>query len=233
MIKLKSILRVFAIMFLSISMYSCLSVDRNIKINRDGSGEEVLKITFLKEFYEMVSSVSSLMDSTRREGFLDSLYSDEIFVSKTRESYDTIPGIKLIDIFATRNPDSSNSFTIKYAFDSIQKIGESLGQLKDSNDKSQTTVKLTPDGNDIKFLFLYQQDAPSDMPANDSLMDEMKKGMASMFGTGYINIKIEFPYRVISSNALSTDGNTLTWNYPMSEVFMTSSLRLEADMKDE
>ncbi|MEP7146629.1 MAG: hypothetical protein ABI792_06435, partial [bacterium] len=200
---------------------------------KNGSGEEVLKITFHKEFYTMISSMASLMDSSRRGGFLDSLYSDEIFLNKTRSSYDTIPGVRIIEIYASRNPDSSNSFTIKYDFDSIKKIGQSLGQLKDSNDKSRTTVTLDKEGNEVKFFYLYEQGTPSGMPANDSLMVEMKKGMAAMFGSGNINIQIEFPYRVISSNANVTEGNTLTWNYPISEIFMTSSMKLEANMKEE
>ncbi|MDQ3193471.1 MAG: hypothetical protein M3P82_00585, partial [Bacteroidota bacterium] len=210
----KKFFSAIAIVLVSISLYSCISVDRNIRINRDGSGEEVLKITFLKEFYTMISSMSSLMDSSRRGGFLDSLYSDEIFLNKTRSSYDTISGIKIIDLSASKNPDSSNIFTIKYEFDSLIKIGESLGQLKDSNDKSETTVSLDKEGSNVRFLFEYKQDSPSDMPANDSLMEEMKTGMAAMFGSGNINIRIEFPYKVISSNATAADGNTLIWSYP-------------------
>lgn len=232
MTKFKISVSVIVIMLTSISMFSCLSVDRHIKINSNGSGEEVMKITFLKEFYAMISSMSSIMDSTRRQGFLDSLYSDQIFLDKTRNSYDTIPGIKLIEMFATKNPDSSNSFTIKYEFDSIKKIGQSMGQLKDSNDKSTTLVELDKNGGDVKFLYLYEQEMPAEVPANDSLMSEMRKGMAAMFGSGNINIRIEFPYEVISSNATSTEGNTLIWNYPISEIFMTSSMKLEANMKE-
>ncbi len=233
MITLKKLISAIVFILLSISLYSCLSIDRDIKINRDGSGQEVLKITFLKEFYSMISSMSSLMDSSRREGFLDSLYDDKIFLDKTRSSYDTIAGIKIIELFAAKNTDSSNSFTIKYDFDSIQKIGQSLGQLNDSNDKSRTVVRLDPDGSDIKFLYLYEQSASAELPANDSLSEEMRKGMAEMFGSGKINIRIEFPYEVISSNATSNEGNTLTWNYPISEIFMTSSMRLEVNMKGE
>ena len=231
--KFKKYITVITFVLISISLYSCLSVDRKIKINRDGSGEEVLKITFLKEFYTMISSMSSLMDSARREGFLDSLYNDEIFLNKTRSSYDSIPGIKIIEMVASKKPDSSNSFTIKYEFDSIQKIGQSLGQLKDSNDKSQTTVVLDKEGSNVKFLYLYEQGAPAGMPVNDSLSEEMRKGMAAMFGSGNINIQIEFPYHVISSNAVFTEGNNLSWYYPISEIFMTSSMRLEANMREE
>ena len=108
-----------------------------------------------------------------------------------------------------------------------------MGQLKDSNDKSTTIVELNKNKGDVKFLYLYEQETPADMPANDSLMAEMKKSMAAMFGSGNISIRINFPYEVTSSNATSTEGNTLIWSYPISEIFMTSSMKLEASMKDE
>ena len=72
-----------------------------------------MTISFMKEFYTMMSSMASIMDSARKEAFLDALYSDDIFINKTKSGYDSSPGIKISDIYSKRNPDSSNSFVIK------------------------------------------------------------------------------------------------------------------------
>lgn len=227
-----SILALTILIVLTFTLSSCLSVDRQIKINTDGSGEETMRITFLKEFYSIMSSMSEIMDSTRRQSFLDSLYSDQIFLNKTRESYDTIPGINILDIHTERGLDSSNTFVIKYQFDSVSKLGQSLGQLKDSTDKSVTTVEFFREGRDHKFLYSYVQGTPlTEDVENDSLIEQMQNSLAQMFGAGNVSIQIEFPYDVVSSNATSTNGNILTWNYPMSEVFMKSRMDLEALMK--
>jgi hypothetical protein len=230
----KATLIVLTILLMCTSMNSCISIDRKIKINKDGTGEEIMKISFMKEFYTMMSSMASIMDSSRQQDFLDSLYNDEIFMNKTRSGYDSIPGLKISDIYSERNPDSSNSFVIKYSFDSINKIGSSLEKAieEDNKDKSQAVVTMNKEGEEIVFSYIFEQPAGGDIPESDSTMEEMKLGMAKMFGNGYINFEIEFPYEVISSNATSSDKNILKWNYPISDIFMSSRMKLEARMKE-
>jgi hypothetical protein len=225
---------VLTLLIVCTTLNSCVSVERKIKINKDGSGEETMKISFMKEFYSMMSSMASIMDSTRQKEFLDSLYNDEIFMNKTKSGYDSIPGLNISDIYSVRNSDSSNSFVIKYSFDSISKIGSSMEKTieEDNKKKSPAIVTLEKDGDEIVFSYLYEQPKGEDIPENDSLMEEMKLGMAKMFGNGYINFEIEFPYEIISSNATSSDQRTLKWNYPISDVFMNSIMKLEARMKE-
>ncbi|MBK8550104.1 MAG: hypothetical protein IPL53_03220 [Ignavibacteria bacterium] len=231
--KYKQIFNVIFLLILCVSLNSCLSVDRKIKLNRDGSGEEVLTVTFMQEFYSLMSSMTSLMDSTRRDSFLDSLYSDEIFINKTKGKYDSIPGITVNEIYSKKNYDSSQSFIISYSFDSLSKIGSLLEKTVESDDeiKSPAVVTMINEGDLVKFNYIYEQTAEEPISDNDSLNAQMKAGIAEMFGSGFVNFEIEFPYEVVSSNATSANGNILTWNLPMTEVFMTSSMKLEATMK--
>lgn len=231
--KIKATFIISTILLLCVTYSSCISIDRKIKLNKDGSGEEIMKISFMKEFYTMMSSMASVMDSARQKEFLDSLYSDEIFMDKTKSGYDSIPGLHIEDIYSQRNPDSSNSFVIKYSFDSISRIGSSIDKTFDENSKKKNSALVTfnKEGDEIVFNYLYEQPSGEDIAESDSLMDEMKLGMAKMFGNGYINIEIEFPYEIISSNATSAENRTLTWNYPISDVFMNSRIKLFATMK--
>lgn len=228
---------ILILLFISFSLNSCISVYRSIVVNKDGSGKETMKLTFSKEFYSIMGSMASMMDSTRSQNYLDSLYSDQIFINKTKEKSDSVPGIKLVDIYSEMNPDSSNSFIIKYDFDSINCLGSSLGNLDENDEDSKTTVTWNRTGNQISFLYNYEQTnsegmPDNEIPDNDSLASQMKLGMAEMFKDGGVHFEIEFPYTVISSNATSSDGNKLIWDIPLSDVFLNGKMQLEAVMSE-
>lgn len=217
---------------LSLALNSCISIDRKIKINTDGSGDETIKIVFSREFYSIMGSMSSFMDSTRRQGFLDSLYSNEVFLNKTKEGYDSIRGIKILDMTSERGIDSSNTFVIKYQFDSINRIGSSLDKLSENEDSYETTVNWIENGDNIDFNYIYQdRNQPLETEENDSLTQQMKSSLAELFKEDVITIQVEFPYEVVSSNAMSANGNILNWNFPLNDVITTGKMQLEAKLK--
>ncbi|HRA98836.1 MAG TPA: hypothetical protein PK294_00225 [Ignavibacteria bacterium] len=213
---------------------SCISISRNIKVNSDGTGSEILNLTFKKEFYDVMASMTSLMDSTRRQGFLDSLYSDEVFENKTIEKYDSIQGIKVIDLNTVMNSDSSKTFTIDYEFDDIKKIGSSLNYINENDDKYKTDVIFKEDNGKVTFLYLYEMkgdDLSEELGDNDSLAQKMKLSMAMMFEGGDFDFEVEMPYDVISTNATEQDGRKLKWHYQMSDIFTKDKISLEAEMQ--
>lgn len=219
---------------------SCISFKRDIVLNKDGSGTEHLVITFEKLFYEMISSMTAFMDPSRKEGFLDSLYNDEIFMKENLDKYDSIPGFKLLEFSSVTNQDSSKSFTFKYEFDSVYKIGKSISAVK-AQDNKLPDASISFDKSDlgnIKFRFeyinkLYQDTNVMDTnETTDSLTAEMMKGMAEMFEGGKMEIAIEFPYDIVSSNADSTSGRKLFWNSSMKNLIMNEEILLEAVMKE-
>lgn len=232
MTKLKSGFILIPVILFSVILSSCLSVNRNIKIKKDGSGEETMKITFQKQFYNLMSSMSSMMDSVRRQGYLDSLYSDELFLSQTKNKYDSIPGIKVIGLSTEKGPDSSNSIIIKYQFDSVIKIGQSMGSLKEDESSSITDVSWNKEGDKIFFNYTYEESPQEKAAVNDSTSAEIKNSMSEVFAGGSFNITIDFPYEVISSNATSREGNLLHWTYTMPEVIMQGKMKLEAVLKE-
>lgn len=219
---------------------SCISFKRDIVLNKDGSGTEHLVITFQKLFYDMISSMTAFMEPSRQEGYLDSLYSDDIFMKENLDKYDSVPGFKLLEYSSSTNPDSSKSFTFKYEFDSVYKIGKSVSAIK-AQDSKLPDATITFDNSDkenVIFRFDYSNkfytdtnEAVTDASA-DSLTAEMVKGMAEMFEGGIIEITIEFPYDIISTNADSSSGRKLYWNSSMKNLIMNEELLLEAVMKE-
>ena len=181
-----------------------------------------------------MASMTSLMDSTRRQGFLDSLYSDDVFENKTVEKYDSIQGIKIIDLSTVMNNDSSKTFTIDYEFDDITKIGSSLNYINENDDKYKTDVTFKEDNGKVTFHYLYEMkddDLTESFDDNDSLAQKMKLSMAKMFEGGDFDFEVELPYEVISTNANEQDGRKLKWNFSMSDVFTKDKISLEAEMQ--
>lgn len=181
----------------------------------------------------MMSSLAAMMDSTRRQAYLDSLYSDEIFMNETRSKYDSVAGVKILDIHSEKGIDSSNKIVVTYQFDSVSKIGSALSSLNDDNDKSTTIVTWKEESNDIVFDYLYEQRMGEieGMDMNDSLAQQMKAGFAEMFKGGSLDVQIEFPFEVVSSNAMSAEGNNLHWNYTMSDLILNGKMNLQARMR--
>lgn len=178
-----------------------------------------------------MSSMASVMDSTRRQGFLDSLYNDDIFINKTRGEYDSAEGITVTDIFSQRDSDSSNALTIKFDFDSVKKIGYSFNKMSES--KGKVFVNWEKEGGNISFRYDYSDSIPEGIYGNDSLTALMKNSLTEMFGSGKMHFEIDFPYEIISSNATSSEGSNLTWDYNISDIIISGKLNLEALMKEK
>lgn len=215
---------------------SCLSVNRNISLNKDGSGTETMTIKFGKVFYDMMASMSSLMDSASARNLIDSLYNDEEFINNTREKYSSVPGVKLLEIYSQKNEDLSNSFIIKYEFDSVQKISSSeLSKFNSPEDNSSSAeVVYEKDGGKISFSYIYSG-KPSEISQTpqDSLSDQIGMQVKDIFKDAEVTFEIQFPCEVIFSNADKSDGNKLTWNYSLSDAMSSGTMKLEAIMQDE
>lgn len=215
---------------------SCLSVNRNIYLNKDGSGTETMTIKFGKVFYDMMASMSSLMDSASAKNLVDSLYNDEEFINNTREKYNSVPGVKLLELYSQKNEDLSNSFIVKYEFDSIQKISSSeLSKFNtpDENSKSAEVI-YEKDGSKISFSYIYSgTPAEASQTPQDSLTEQIGMEVKDIFKDAEVTFEIQFPYEVIFSNADKSEGNILTWNYSLSDAMSSGTMKLEAVMQDE
>lgn len=230
-----SVVIIFAFLILTFS--SCISFKRDIRLNKDGSGSESMKITFHKAFYEIMSSMTSFMDDSRREGYLDSLFNNDLILNETKSKFDSLSGINLTGYFSEKNPDSSNSFTIKYDFDSVYKIGSSSFSALKSGSEELPAAKVFFDNSDksnIIFRYEYSNDMKgfSDSGKADSLSEQMLRNMADMFEGGMLELTVTFPYEIISSNSDSSSGNTLYWKNSIKESMLNKKMILEAVMKE-
>ena len=221
---------------IAFTLSSCLSLKREIKVSRDGSGNETMTIKFDKVFYDIMGSFSSIMDSVKSADFMDSLYKDEDFISKTKSRYDSTPGVRLLEIYSHKNEDLSNSFVIKYEFDSLKRLKSAVMNKfdKPENDNSETEIIYDKSDGKVNFRYIYSNTKQENTGDNsDTLSTAVSKDIMELFKDGEVLFEIEFPYEIISSNAVQTEGKKLIWKYSLSETMSADKMILEAVMKDE
>jgi hypothetical protein len=225
--KIKYYFLVVAAFILMIQLSSCVDIDRKIKINANGSGNEKQVLHVDKMFYDMLISLVNAMDSTKSSGLRDSLYNHEDMIGKVREDYANKTGIKLNRIEGVTNSDSSSSYYLDYDFDKVEYIGKSTNINPENIEKGgeNTEVKWVDTGNEIKFT-LKNTNPVGDNP------DDSKKDAGFLFNGKKMKISIEFPYDIKSTNAMLKEGRTAEWLFDMSELSSNpSALYLEAVLK--
>jgi hypothetical protein len=208
---------------------SCISIERAIKINEDGSGTETMTIKYTKDFFDFMRSTAMAFDSVKGKSIIDSLMSEDLFSSELKDKYKKIDGITLKNIKAKYNTDSSMTLKVNYAFDKIERLEQSvqtLGQEDETFGKGKTEILFKKDSKKILFSYKYNMNDQSD--SNKSL----RNSMASFFKDQKMTFNITFPYKIISSNATKTNGKTLTWEFDMDKMMSDGkTVDLEAEMK--
>ena len=214
-----------------LSISSCLSIERKIRINADGTGTEVQTFNIDRKFYELIYSMVQAMDSTKAASVRDSLYNHEDMLKPIRTNLSSKEGIELISLTGTTNNDSSTTYRFEYNFNDVSKIGYATNiSAKDisGEQENKSEVVWKDNGSTINFSLLYKPD-----PGDDLNQEENNKAFSFLFANKNVNFEIEFPFNIESSNAISTTGNKGTWTFPVSELMLdrTKKLYLEAVLK--
>lgn len=213
---------------------SCITLERNVKLNIDGSGEEEMKIIYQKEFYNMLGTFTMMFDSAGSQtNLMDSMYNATSEMSKLRSSFDSTKGLKLIESYSEIQPDSSNLVFVKYTFDSVYKIGQSLNKVSDDFEDQPAKITYQFEDGNIAFRYLYESPEGEAGEMGDSVKAEMMSGLASMFQNGKFRFELNLPNEVISSNATDQEGRKLVWDLPLTGIITENKLLIEAVMKPE
>jgi len=206
----------------AVLLNSCIEFDRKIKINKDGSGSEQMRIDFGKDFFDLMISLRAIGDSTSLKSYTDSLYNDEYFIGDTKEKMKNVEGIHINKLYSETNPDSSKSMYIDYDFDNIQLISQT-GYTQDENvkSKSKTITNWFEKGDKIIFEMYIE---PSTDTTNESADSSYKNLMISFFESKELKYEIEFPYDIESTNAWSYSGRKATWKFQMSDILKDENI---------
>lgn len=221
------------IFILALNLTSCISISRNIKVNKDGSGSEYVILNFDKSFFDIMTAFATIGDSSKVLEVRDSLYNDDDFISDFKQKLSNVDGLTLKEIYSSTNPDSSKTMYISYDFDKIDLLGISMGSSKDEVMTGKVTVFYEDQGENVKFSYL-QEDTRERETQSDSTYDDLMVQVAEMFKGKEAVYNIEFSYDVFSSNAQLQDGRLLKWVYQMDEMVLNgNNVYLEALLRKD
>jgi hypothetical protein len=225
------LLKFISTIFIAILFSSCISIERTIRINEDGSGKEQLTVHYTKDFFDFLTSTAMAFDSTRGKQIIDSIYNEETYTKDLKKNWKKINGINIKDIKAKMNPDSSMNLFINYTFDDIGKLSETLQSIE-KEDKtfgnSKTDVSFKKNGKKYTFNYSFQ------LSNGEDTNRSMNNSFAAFFKDQKMTFHITFPYSITSSNAQKTNGKTLTWEFNMDKMITdTNKVIMQAEMKNK
>jgi hypothetical protein len=224
----KNILKSLPLILMIFLFSSCITIERNIKINEDGSGKETYSITYAKSYLKYIIGVYSSLDSAKDKSIIDSLYNKEKISKDINEIYKKIDGISLKEVKITTNPDSSITSKVICTFNNAEIYLKGFTTIENGQDalgSCKLDVSYKKDGKKIYFIYKYKIDS---LDSNRS----MRNSLSAFFKDQKITFNITFPHTIKSSNANRINGKTLTWEYDM-ETFITGEnpIDIKVEMK--
>lgn len=195
----------------TLSLASCISINRSIKLNADGSGTEDMRMTMDKEYLLMLASFATAIDSNRKQEIMNALYNDSSYIEKIKLKEETLKGVRVIDASSVTTPDSAKVITVIYDFDDISALEYSLMGTDDMNGTTDSDILMKDNGNTVSFE--YRITNKNDMKENDEAGSSLKADIMELFKDDKLTVNIEMPYDVVSSNAHSSSGRILTWQF--------------------
>jgi hypothetical protein len=222
-------LKIFPFIISMFIFSSCISIERAIKINEDGSGKEIMTVHYTKDFFDFLSATAMAFDSVKGKSIVDSLYNKDIFEDEIKDKYKKIDGITLKEIKSKFNSDSSLTLKVNYTFDNIEKLSQtfnSLGKDESTFGKGKTEIVFKSDNKKIIFKYKYEIENQEDSSKS------IRNSLAGFFKDQKMTFNISFPNKIINSNAQKTNGKTLTWEFDMGKMMTEGKvINMEAEIK--
>jgi len=216
----------FLLMF---AFSSCISIERTIKINDDGSGKETTTIVYSKAFFDFMIGSANAFDSVKGSSIIDSIYNEKNYSDEIKEKYKDIKGIKLNEVKSKLNPDSSLTLKIKYSFDKIENITSNFRALEEEQgdfSNGKTEISFKKDGKKYNFRYKYNASEESDSAKS------IRNSLSGFFSGQKMIFNITFPYNISKSNASKTNGKTLSWEFDMDKMMSDMNIiDLKAELK--
>ncbi|CAN5483914.1 hypothetical protein BH10BAC5_BH10BAC5_24760 [soil metagenome] len=205
----------------SISLSACLNVNREIKFDASGKGNEKLTVVLGSEFMSMMAALSKMDDSGKTDP-----YDDNKFIGDITTALKEVPGITINNVSSVIGQDSSNTLKIDYNFDNIPALASALLGKESQGDSIISYYTL---GDSVYFSYIVNMNSGNAEDSSSSMNDAYKE----LFINDKLIVKFEFPYTVTSSNGTSISGRKVTWDMPMNDVMGKDKVILRAVMKKD
>lgn len=225
-----NIILVPVLLVISFLAAGCFDVKREIQMNPDGSGLENMYVTLDKEFFERMNILATSDATGKWKKRADSFNDNSMIENRIKMDMQRVGGTSVKDVKVTSNADGSKEVYLQYHFDEpailIKVIKELTFTWSNQLPVQFSTLKFQYDEGDLLFKHTTRK-------AERSFDDEL---MNSVFSPTYANKKvtysITFPFDVKESNAMTSSGNTLTWEMSMDNIMFNQQTDTASMVKD-
>lgn len=216
----------FLFLFFLLASQGCFDIRREIKIYPNGSGEEKIYVTISKGTIDMLSNYNGSNMAIKKQIVL---LTGDVMQSEITANIQHAPGISLKDVQLTTSPDGSKEIFIHYTFDEptalVRTIKEMTYNLSNLQNVNFTLLKFTDEGEEVKFKYLLRN-------ASRGFDEELLNVFSAPIQSSRVAYTIELPFEVLSTNSTSQSGNSLSWNFALSDVLFQEA-EMTAAMKRE
>ncbi|MGH2574224.1 MAG: hypothetical protein ACRDFC_00835, partial [Ignavibacteria bacterium] len=217
----------FSFLFL---ISSCFDIRREIKIYPNGSGLEKIYITFDKAVFDIFKAFASQDKTGRAQKKLDSMMDNSLWERGLTDDFQRTPGISVKELQVTSKEDGSKDIYVYYIFDDpsvlLRTVKEATNSISNQQNVTFSTLKFFDEGDKLRFKYVIRNASRS---YDDSVALNLFSNLIQTKRVSYI---FEMPFEVISSNAQSQSGNTLSWEFPISDI-VYNQVEMLAEMKRE
>lgn len=210
---------------------SCIDIENSIVLNKDGSGTESVVMQYSKSIIDIIHENIDYKRKHKEEYSSDSLTVENELINQIQEKYKDVDGLKLEEVSVNNNEDSSITVKFKDSFDNIEKKVEIIDTKDTTENKifGKTIYDVSFKKESGKIFFSY--DTHFEYPNGKDKF--LIKFAALLFKNKKMKVKYTFPFKIINSNALTTDGNTLYWEYNMDKLMEgTQIININVEMEE-
>jgi hypothetical protein len=199
----------------------CFDIKREIKIYPNGSGEEKIYVTIESSTADILKTYASEDKTGKGQRDLNLLMNNDLLQNELTINMQKMPGISVKEVQITSKDNGSKDIFIRYTFDVpatlIRVVKETTYFLSNEQNVSFTLLKFFDEGDAIRFKYVLRN---ASRTYDDSLGLSL---FSSLIQSKKVYYSIDMPFEVESSNALYQTGNTLNWDFPISDILYSQA----------
>jgi len=226
---MKIYIQAFLLIAAAILFSSCIGMQRQIKLNADGSGSEKMTLVINRNSIMAMQVALSSFDNdsvSNAEDLneIEDLFKDTTYLAEIRRSFNVqgkTDSLKLVYVKEIASTDSTKTIQIYFKFTNVKHLfGDKLklqpdDEISEDQIKSISPAEFKLNEDDCEFTYKLGKNSEADtLQQYDSLKVAADKILETVFGKGTLTFEIITENDIIETNADSRSGKKVSWFIP-------------------
>ncbi len=228
--------QILCLLFLAavICFSGCFDIKREIKIYPNGGGYEKINITVESSVIDGLKTLASQGNTGWAQKLFNLMSDNGLWQQEITNELQRSGGISVKEVQVTPKSDGSKEIFIYYVFDEpsalLKTVKETTFDFSNQQNVAFTSLKFLDEGDQLTFKYLIRNASRS--YDNEAALSMFQNQIQSK----RIYFSIEMPFEVMFSNTQNKSGNTLSWDFPLSDILynqveMTATMKRDAGLE--